>query len=136
MDAADNVMVTGALENGAAASAHIATIPWNGSGWRMEVYGTQGHTAGQLGRDGPVRKCQIAMVLREPGSHFNPWESSVPPVRRPGHRTGRRAVQCGPTLPYHWRFHPRWRGARNPISPLPLNATSLLDLLQQSSDEG
>ena len=42
VDAADNVMVTGALENGAAASAHIATIPWIGSGWRMEVYGTRG----------------------------------------------------------------------------------------------
>ena len=42
VDAADNVVVSGTLENGAAASIHIATIPWNGSGWRMEVYGTQG----------------------------------------------------------------------------------------------
>ena len=42
VDAADNVMVNGVLENGAAASAHIATVPWNGSGWRMEVYGTEG----------------------------------------------------------------------------------------------
>ena len=42
VDAADNVVVSGVLENGAAASAHVATIPWNGSGWRMEVYGTEG----------------------------------------------------------------------------------------------
>lgn len=42
VDAADNVVVSGTLENGAAASAHIATIPWNGSGWRMEIYGTEG----------------------------------------------------------------------------------------------
>ncbi len=42
VDAPDNVVVSGVLENGAAASAHIATIPWNGSGWRMEVYGTEG----------------------------------------------------------------------------------------------
>ena len=42
VDAADNVALSGTLENGAAASAHIATIPWNGSGWRMEVYGTDG----------------------------------------------------------------------------------------------
>ena len=42
VDAADNVVVSGILENGAAASAHIATIPWNGSGWRMEVYGIEG----------------------------------------------------------------------------------------------
>lgn len=42
VNAADNVAVSGVLENGAAASAHIATIPWIGSGWRMEVYGTGG----------------------------------------------------------------------------------------------
>ena len=42
VDAPDNVVMSGVLENGAAASAHIATIPWNGSGWRMEVYGTEG----------------------------------------------------------------------------------------------
>ena len=42
VDAPDNVVVSGMLENGASASAHIATIPWNGSGWRMEVYGTGG----------------------------------------------------------------------------------------------
>ena len=30
VDAADNVVVSGRLENGAAASAHIATIPWHG----------------------------------------------------------------------------------------------------------
>ena len=42
VDAPDNVTVNGILQNGAAASAHIATIPWNGSGWRMEIYGTEG----------------------------------------------------------------------------------------------
>ena len=42
VDAPDNVVVSGVLQNGAAASAHIATIPWHGSGWRMEVYGTKG----------------------------------------------------------------------------------------------
>ena len=47
VDAADNVVVSGVLENGAAASAHIATIPWNGSGWRMEVYGTGGTLSAQ-----------------------------------------------------------------------------------------
>ena len=38
----DNVMVHGVLTNGAIVSAHIASIPWNGSGWRMEIYGTEG----------------------------------------------------------------------------------------------
>ena len=40
--APDNVLVSGTLENGAAASTHVATVPWNGTGWRMEVYGRGG----------------------------------------------------------------------------------------------
>ncbi len=42
VDAADSVMVHGVLQNGAAASLHVATVPWNGSGWRMEVFGRAG----------------------------------------------------------------------------------------------
>ena len=42
VDAADNVMIHGVLNGGAAASVHVATVPWNGSGWRMEVFGREG----------------------------------------------------------------------------------------------
>jgi predicted dehydrogenase len=40
--APDNVLVSGHLSNGGVASVHIATIPWAGSGYRMEVYGREG----------------------------------------------------------------------------------------------
>ena len=40
--APDNVLVSGVLDNGAVASVHVATVPWHGTGWRMEVYGTEG----------------------------------------------------------------------------------------------
>lgn len=41
--APDNVLVSGRLANGGGvASVHIATIPWAGSGYRMEVYGREG----------------------------------------------------------------------------------------------
>ena len=40
--AADNVLVNGVLTNGAVASVHVSTVPWHGSGWRMEVYGREG----------------------------------------------------------------------------------------------
>jgi predicted dehydrogenase len=40
--APDNVLVSGRLANGGVASVHIATIPWAGSGYRMEVYGREG----------------------------------------------------------------------------------------------
>jgi predicted dehydrogenase len=42
VNAADNVLISGTLEGGAVASAHVATVPWHGSGWRMEVYGRDG----------------------------------------------------------------------------------------------
>ena len=42
VNAADNVLINGTLVGGAVASAHVATIPWHGTGWRMEVYGRSG----------------------------------------------------------------------------------------------
>ena len=39
--APDNVLVSGVLTNGAVASVHVATVPWHGTGWRMEIYGRE-----------------------------------------------------------------------------------------------
>ena len=38
----DNVRVSGQLVSGAAASVHVGASPWAGSGYRMEIYGTEG----------------------------------------------------------------------------------------------
>ena len=38
----DNILVSGRLANGAVASVHIASNPWAGSGYRMEIYGRDG----------------------------------------------------------------------------------------------
>ena len=35
----DNILLNGVLESGAVVSAHTASIPWHGSGFRLEVYG-------------------------------------------------------------------------------------------------
>lgn len=40
--APDNVLVSGRLTNGAVASVHVASIPWNGEGYRMEIFGREG----------------------------------------------------------------------------------------------
>ena len=40
--APDNILVSGVLTNGVVASVHIGTIPWHGSGWKIEVYGREG----------------------------------------------------------------------------------------------
>jgi predicted dehydrogenase len=38
----DNVLLTGRLKSGALASVHVASVPWHGTAFRMEVYGTEG----------------------------------------------------------------------------------------------
>jgi len=38
----DNILVCGKLANGGVASVHIASNPWAGSGYRMEIYGRDG----------------------------------------------------------------------------------------------
>lgn len=38
----DNILVSGKLAGGAAASVHVAAIPWAGGGYRMAVFGREG----------------------------------------------------------------------------------------------
>ena len=38
----DNILVNGKLANGGVGSVHIASNPWAGSGYRMEIYGREG----------------------------------------------------------------------------------------------
>ena len=42
VDAPDSVLVNGVLAGGGLLSFHAASVPFNGTNWRMEVYGTQG----------------------------------------------------------------------------------------------
>ena len=40
--APDNILVSGQLTSGAVASVHVASIPWAGTGYRLEIYGREG----------------------------------------------------------------------------------------------
>ena len=40
--APDNILVSGRQATGGVASAHVASNPWAGSGYRMEIYGSEG----------------------------------------------------------------------------------------------
>ena len=44
VDAPDSFIVNGALVGGATVSLHAASVPYNATGWRMEIYGTEGTT--------------------------------------------------------------------------------------------
>lgn len=48
----DNILVNGRLTNGAVASVHVAAVHWAGSGYRMEIYGSDG-TLAVTGEDTP-----------------------------------------------------------------------------------
>jgi len=48
----DNILVSGVLANKAVVSSHVAAIPYAGSGYRMEIYGSDG-TLAVTGEDSP-----------------------------------------------------------------------------------
>ena len=45
VDAPDTVLLNGTLAGGGLLSLHAASVPFNGSNWRMEIYGTKGTIA-------------------------------------------------------------------------------------------
>ena len=134
VDAPDNVTVSGVLENGAAASAHIATIPWNGSGWRMEVYGTEGTlsaTSREMVQYGNVQ----LLGARGGGTSLEPLEVPSRLCKAPD------TVPQGE--PYNVAQLYRIIGdaigggeAPQPDFETAVSRHRFLDLLQQSSDEG
>ena len=131
VDAADNVMVSGTLENGAAASAHIATIPWNGSGWRMEVYGTEGTLSARS--EEMVQYGNVGLYgAQGAGKSLEPLEV---PARLPG------TVPAGEPYNVAQLYQAigdaiRHGGDAQPDFDTAVSRHRFLDLLQQSSDEG
>jgi predicted dehydrogenase len=58
VSAPDTILVSGTLANGAVASVHVASVPWHGSGMKVEVYGREGTlvaTTGLSAQIDPVR---------------------------------------------------------------------------------
>ena len=134
VDAADNVMVSGVLENGAAASAHIATIPWQGSGWRMEIYGTEGtlHSSsremvqyGNIKLFGAQGAGQSLQPLEVPARLFGAPDAV--PEGEP-YNVAQMYRIIGDSI--------RNGGDSQPDFDTAVERHRFLDLLQQSSDEG
>lgn len=134
VDAADNVVVSGVLENGAAASAHIATIPWNGSGWRMEVYGTEGTLSARS--EEMVQYGNVHLYgARGAGQPLQPLEAPERLSQTPD------SVPSGEPYNVAQLYRIIGNAIRNGGEPQPDFDTAVarhrfLDLLQQSSDEG
>ncbi len=81
--APDSVMVNGRLADGALASIHIASVPWHSSGWRMEIYGTEGTIIASSA--GSVQMADIRLQGAK-GSDKALQELPVPnkPIQAPG----------------------------------------------------
>src|ERR671923_2151546 len=47
--APDTILVSGKLANGAVGSVHVASVPWHGSGMRLEIYGREGTLVASTG---------------------------------------------------------------------------------------
>jgi predicted dehydrogenase len=72
----DNILISGRLANNAVASAHIAAIPYAGSGYRMEIYGRDG-TLVAAGADSP----QLSAVTLHGAKGGNTLEPLAVPSR-------------------------------------------------------
>ncbi len=71
--APDNILVSGKLVNGAVASVHVGAVPWAGSGYRMEIYGSKG----TLAATGNISS-QRGNMLRVQGSQGKPELQDLP----------------------------------------------------------
>ena len=133
VDAADNVMVNGVLRSGAIASVHVGTVPFNASGWRMEIFGRKG-TIRATSKGSPQRDANTLLGARngaalEPlpvPAHFVEVPETMPagPPRNVGHLYLRmaRAIREGTAV--------------EPDFAVALNRHRLIDAIERSSDEG
>ncbi len=133
VDAPDSVVVAGTLVGGAELSFHMASVPHNGTGWRMAVHGTRGTlvaTTGGLPQIAPIR-------LR--GALGEAPLADLPIPAHPG--DGSTAMPAGPAANVARTYHRMAEALRTnaPYDPGFDEATALhglLDALQRSSTEG
>jgi predicted dehydrogenase len=133
VDAPDNVMVHGVLASGTIASVHVGAVPYDATGWRLEIYGRDGtiradsngspqRDASQLrgSRDGAT-----LAPLPVPASYTEvPVDMPVGPPRNVGHLYLRlaKAIRAGTAV--------------EPDFDLAVRRHRLIDAIQRSSDSG
>lgn len=130
-DAPDTILVNGTLAGGALLSFHVASVPYNGSGWRMEVYGTAGtlvassaalpqitpvHLRGARGSD-PLSPMDVPQ--NEPAGLTIP--------AGPGHNIARSYARMAESIVGHAPTRPDFDHA--------VGVHRLLDRVRESSDE-
>src|SRR5215472_5306966 len=134
----DNVLISGRLANGAAASVHIGAIPFAGSGYRMEIYGRDG-TLVACGEDSP----QLSDVVLRGAKGGNTLYPVPVPDRlnfaSPGTPSGE-AVNVGQMFSLFAQVIRDWalRGgeSRHPTFATAVDLHRLIDAVRQASENG
>ena len=129
----DNILISGRLTNGAVVSAHVASIPWAGSGYRMEIYGREGTltaTSEDSPQLGPVRvqgakNGDTLVDLEIPARHTFVLEGM--PQGAP-HNVGQLYYMFGQAIRAEEQRHPDFDTA--------VGLHRLVDAIRQASDEG
>ncbi len=132
--AADNVLVSGVLTNGVVASVHVSTVPWHGSGWRMEVYGREGSIIASS-----REMVQYAQIRLQGGLAQDSNLAELPIPERLTWIPGE--VPQGAPFNMAQMFRKLGQGilegkAVEPDFDLAVKRHQLLDLIQRSSDQG
>ena len=130
-DAPDNILVNGTLIGGGLVSFQAASVPYNGSGWRMEAYGTEGTlvaTSPALpqitpilisGARGSDSLAPLDVPEREPAGFTVP--------AGPGHNIARSYARMARAIRDGAKAEPDFRHA--------VRVHRLLDALRKSSDD-
>ncbi|MDH4117985.1 MAG: Gfo/Idh/MocA family oxidoreductase [Acidimicrobiia bacterium] len=133
VDAPDTVLLNGTLAGGGLLSLHAASVPFNGSNWRMEIYGTEGTIVAST----PVLP-QISPITLEGARGDGPLSQLPTPERLvvvpedvphgPARNVAAGYVRMAAAIKDERRFDPDFDHARE--------LHELLEALQHSSDTG
>ena len=130
----DNVLVSGRLANGAVASVHVASVPWAGSGYRMEIYGREGSLVANSDDSPQLGDLRIQGInahgnrlqdLKVPERHIQVLEGM--PKGAP-YNVGQMYYRFGQAISSGESFQPSFDTA--------VELHRFLDAIRQSSDEG
>jgi predicted dehydrogenase len=130
--APDNILVSGRLANGAVASVHIGSIPFAGSGYRMEIYGRDGTLVAE-GEDSP-QLSGVSLLGAKGGNALAPL--TVPArftVATPGTPSGE-AANVGQLYALFAQAI-RDGKSRHPTFETAVELHRLIDAIKQASDD-
>jgi predicted dehydrogenase len=136
--APDNVLLGGRLANGAVASVHVGAIPFAGSGYRMEIYGSEG-TLVATGKDSPQLSA-VSLYGAKGDNRLAPMPAPerftfAAPATPPGEATnvGQMYVLFAQAIRDHTI---RDGDGRQPNFATAVELHRLIDAIKRASDEG